>query len=313
MPVRNRSTFPLVPKYRLSGLPFGGSPSLRRGHGSDVAGSRIYVRGDPVSTIDWRASARISTALGRDEFVVRERYADEAPRVVVLHDRRPSMGIFAPPLPWLSKPAAVHSTIELIVQSAEAANAAVAYIDYAGSSERGGEPFWLPPSGRAVWERIAARDRETPGYDAPEDGLARALEFLPRFRSELSSGTFVFVISDFLGPLPPESAWLTAAARRWEVVPVIVQDPRWEQSFPLVGPLVLPLADPRDGQVVEVRLTRREARVRRAANERRRDELHAEFFALGLDPVLVDTSEPSQVDRTFLDWAEQRRDQRNRR
>ena len=313
MPVRNRSTFPLVPKYRLSGLPFGGSPSLRRGHGSDVAGSRLYVRGDPVSTIDWRASARLSTALGRDEFVVRERYADEAPRVVVLNDRRPSMGIYAQPLPWLSKPAAVRSTTELIVQSAEAANAAVAYIDYAGSAERGGEPYWLPPSGRAVWERIDARDREAPGYDAPEDGLARALEFLPRFRSELSSGTFVFVISDFLGPLPPESAWLTAAARRWEVVPVIVQDPLWEQSFPLVGPLVLPLADPRDGQLVEVRLTRREARARRAANERRRDELRAAFFALGLDPVLVDTSDPSEVDRTFLDWAAQRRDQRNRR
>ena len=313
MPVRNRSTFPLVPKYRLSGLPFGGSPSLRRGHGSDVAGSRIYVRGDPVSTIDWRASARLSTALGRDEFVVRERYADAAPRVVVFTDRRPSMGIYTAPFPWLSKPAVVRATTELIVQSAETANAAVAYLDYAGSDERGGEPFWLPPSGRAIGERIEARDRESPGYDAPEDGVTRALEFLPRFRSELSSGTFVFVISDFLGPVPPESAWLTAAARRWEVVPVIVQDPVWEQSFPLVGPLVLPLADPSDGKVVEVRLTRREARARREANECRRSDLYSMFFALGLDPVLVNTSSPSEIDRTFLDWAEQRRDQRNRR
>jgi uncharacterized protein (DUF58 family) len=313
VPVRTRSTFPLVPKYRLSGLPFGGSPSLRRGHGSEVAGSRAYVRGDPISTIDWRASARLSTALGRDEFVVRERYADEAPRVVVLHDRRPSMGIYAPPLPWLSKPAVVRSTMELIVQSAEAANAAVAYIDYADSAERGGEPYWLPPSGRAAWERIDARGAEAPGYDAPEDGVTRALEFLARFRSELSSGTFVFVISDFLGTLPPESAWLTAAARRWEVVPVIVQDPLWEQSFPLLGPLVLPIADPVAGWVLEVRLTRREARARREANTRRRDALQAGFFALGLDPVLVDTSDPSEIDRRFLDWAEQRRDQRSRR
>src|SRR6185295_7355558 len=163
----SRSTFPLVPRYRLSGLPFGGAPSLRRGHGSDIAGSRVYVRGDPVSTIDWRASARLSTALGRDEFVVREKYADEAPRVVVLADRRPSMGIYAPPFPWLSKPAVVRSTTELIVQSAEAGNAAVAYIDYAGSAARGGEPFWLAPSGRAAWERIEARDRDEPGYDAP--------------------------------------------------------------------------------------------------------------------------------------------------
>jgi uncharacterized protein (DUF58 family) len=313
VPARTRSTFPLVPKYRLSGLPFGGSPSLRRGHGSDVAGSRIYVRGDPVSTIDWRASARLSTALGRDEFVVRERYADEAPRVVVLTDRRPSMGIYAPPFPWLSKPAVVRATTELIVQSAESSNAAVAYLDYAGSATRGGEPFWLPPSGRAMAERIDARDSEAPGWDAPEDGLQRGLEFLPRFRSELSSGTFVFIISDFLGPVPPESAWLTAAARRWEVVPVIVQDPIWEQSFPVVGPLVLPLADPSDGRIVEVRMTRREARERRDANERRRNELNSTFFALGLDPVLVSTSDPSEIDRTFLDWAAQRRDQRNRR
>ena len=63
----------------------------------------------------------------------------------------------------------------------------------------------------------------------------------------------------------------------------------------------------------EGRLTRREARARREQNERRSSDLHAMFFALGLDPVLVDTSVPSEIDRTFLDWAAQRRDQRNRR
>ena len=313
MPAPTRSTFPLVPRYRLSGLPFGGAPSLRRGHGSDVAGSRQYVRGDPISTIDWRASARLSTALGRDEFVVRERYAEEAPRVVVLADRRPAMGVYGAPFPWLSKPAAVRSATELIVHSAEAANAAIAYLDYGDADDRGGEPFWLAPSGRAMWQRIEARHEEAPGFGAPEDGIARGLEFLPRFRSELSSGTFVFVISDFLGEVPPESAWLTAAARRWEVVPVIVQDPEWEQSFPVVGPIVIPLADPRDGQVLEVRLSRREARARREANERRRDELVAGFFTLGLDPVLLGSSNPDEVDRTFLEWAERRRDLRARR
>jgi hypothetical protein len=121
----------------------------------------------------------------------------------------------------------------------------------------------------------------------------------------------VFVVSDFLAP-PPPTAWLRAAAHRWELVPVVVQDPVWEQSFPLVGPLVLPLADPVDGRVLEVRLTAAEARARRQGAERRRAELLAGFAALALDYVLVDTSDPATVDRAFLEWAARRRELRHR-
>jgi uncharacterized protein (DUF58 family) len=305
--------FPLVPRYRVAGLPFGGTPSVRRGHGSDVAGSRPYVRGDPVATIDWRASARLSTARSRDEFVVRERYAEEAPRVVVLCDFRPSMALYPPPFPWLSKPAAVHAATELIVASAEAANAAVAYLDYAGSDRRGGDPYWLAPGSRAMLQRIEARRASISEYDAPDDGLTRALDFLGRFRSELSSGTFVFVVSDFIDAELREAAWVTAAARRWELVPVIVQDPTWERSFPDVGSLVVPLVDPRGGASVDVRVTRREARARREDNERRRRDLLAWLDRLGLDPVVLETSDPTAVDRAFLDWAARRRDLRQRR
>ena len=302
-----------MPRHRVAGLPFGGTASLRRGHGSDVAGSRPYVQGDAISTIDWRASARLSTARGRREFLVRERYAEEAPRVVVLADHRPSMGIYAPPFPWLSKPAAVRSAIELIVESAGAANASVAYLDYAGWRTQADEPFWLAPTARGVWQRIESRLDGIVAYDAPDDALERGLEFLPRFRSELSSGTFAFVVSDFLGRPPRDVVWLTAAARRWEIVPVVVQDPLWEQSFPVVGPIVLPLLDPGGGEVLEVRLSRRQARALRDANARRLVRLFARFQELGLDPVLLDTTESSEIDRRFLDWAERRSDRRRRR
>jgi hypothetical protein len=160
---------------------------------------------------------------------------------------------------------------------------------------------------------VAARLGDVETYDAPEDSLTDGLEFLGRFRSQLSSGTFVFVVSDFLDVELRESTWLTATARRWEIVPVVVQDPLWEQSFPDVGPLVLPLADPRGGTALEVRVSRRDARVRREANERRRRELLDGFVALGLDAVLLDSSEPAAVDRAFLDWAARRRDLRQRR
>ncbi|HEY3922074.1 MAG TPA: DUF58 domain-containing protein [Gaiellaceae bacterium] len=301
MPPRSRRVVPLVPRYRVAGLPLGGRPSLRRGHGSDVAGSRAYVRGDPVSTIDWRASARLSTARDRDEFVVRERYAEEAPRVVLVRDRRPSMSLYPPQSPWLEKPVAVGAAIAVLAASAEAVNSSIAHLDHGDD----GEPRWLAPAGRGALERIDALGSAQ--GSAPEDGVLRSLAFLGRFRSELASGTFVFVISDFLGEPVPDSAWLTLAARRWEAVPVVVQDPVWEQSFPPIASVVLPLAAPGGGEELDVWLTRRQAARRTELNRRRRDELLAGFWHLGLEPVLLDTSDEDEVERRFLDWAERRR------
>src|SRR3972149_10869617 len=104
--------FPLVPRGRLVGLSFGTRRSLRRGIGSDVAGSRPYTPGDDVHAIDWAATARISSARDSDEFVVRELYAEEAPCVVIVADRRPEMAFFSPPLPWLGKAQAIRETAQ---------------------------------------------------------------------------------------------------------------------------------------------------------------------------------------------------------
>ena len=95
--------FPLVPRRPLLGVSYAAMRSARRGVGTDVAGSRAYRPGDNVDTIDWAASAKLSSALGIDEFIVRERYSEEAPGVVVLADRRPSMALYGDPFPWLRK------------------------------------------------------------------------------------------------------------------------------------------------------------------------------------------------------------------
>src|ERR687888_2645412 len=133
-------TFPLVLRRRLVGLAYGAMHSARRGTGSDVAGSRPYRPGDDVDSIDWAASARLSCARDNDEFVVRERYAEEAPRVVVLCDRRPEMGFFAPPLPWLDKAASMRRTVELVIESVSVARGFIGYLYYAR-----GAPLWRPP------------------------------------------------------------------------------------------------------------------------------------------------------------------------
>ncbi len=293
-------TFTLVPRGRLMGLSFGTMRSYRRGAGSDVAGSRPYQEGDNLHTIDWAASARLSSARQRDEFIVRERFAEEAPRVVVVCDRRPEMAFFHHPLPWLDKAETMREAIELIIQSAALVGGFIGYVDMAE-----GEPYWLPPQGgRRLWE---LREERLPSavFEAPEGSLAEAVVYLSEHTKAVTPGSFVFVLSDFLDP-PPDDVWLKALERRLDIVPVVIQDPTWEQSFPDVNGMVVPMRDPRSGRLADVRVTKREAARRRTANEERLASLMDELEGLGLDPVLLSSSDTTDILAAFLDWADLR-------
>jgi uncharacterized protein (DUF58 family) len=294
--------FPLKPTTRLSGLAYGTMRSTRRGTGSDVASSRAYRPGDDVKAIDWRASAKLSLARGAAEFVVREHFADQAPRVVVLCDRSPSMSLFPQGWPWLSKPAASRSALQLIDNSARAAQGYVGYLDHAD-----GAALWRPPKSQHTLEEL---DLDRP-FGAPDDALALGLEELLRHRSDLPLGTFVFVVSDFL-PSPPRELWLRVVARRWKVVPVVIQDRVWEQSFPDVGGIVMPFAHPRTGEPLDAELSDEEARERREQNERRRAELVRSLRALELDPVLLDREDVRSALSAFLAWADRQLTARGR-
>ena len=290
------ATFPLIPRRRVLGLPFGGLHSIRRGLGSDVAGSRPYQPGDDVDKIDWYASARISLARGSEEFVVREHFADEAPRVVVLCDRRPSMSVFPDGWPWLSKPDAIRHAVTLIGASATAARGLLGYFD-----EADGDPYWHPPRSSHAY---GAPELER-AFGAPEDTLRRGLRHLAEHKRDLPAGTFVFIVSDFL-VAPTRDEWLDALERRYEIVPVIVQDPVWEQSFPDVSGIVVPFVAPGDSDVSLAAVTAREARRLRETNEDRFDDLLRGLRALDLDPVIVDSHAQRDVVSAFLSWADQR-------
>jgi uncharacterized protein (DUF58 family) len=276
-------------------------PGRRRGHGSDIIGHRLYEAGDPVTKIDWPASARLAMATGRDVFIVREHAADEAPRVVIVVDRRPEMSLYPAPLPWLQKRLAIREAADAIAASAAAARADTAAVDFGT-----GEPWWTPPGRRDRRWLIAEREGGNTPFAAPPDVLERSFDFLATHRRELPSGSFVFVLSDFLDPAPAE-AWLRAIGHGWDLVPVVIQDPVWEQSFPAVGGIGVPIADPRSGDVALVRISRRQAATRRESNERRLAGLLVDFGSFGLEPVVLGTSEPDGVDAAFIAWAEQRR------
>ena len=256
--------------------------STFRGGGYEIASSRPYRPGDSVRSIDWKASARLSSARSTDDFIVREHFSEDSPRVVVFADRRPAMSLYPADLPWLHKPGAVASAGRLIVDSALEAHGLPGYLDLADPRS----PRWLPPRDSA--NAAAIRDRELPriAYTAPPDNLSKGLRHLASARRDIPVGSFVFVLSDFIEP-PRRAAWRTASALGWDVVPVIVQDPHWEQSFPDISGVAVPLALPGRCELRPVRLTRSETAGRRAANEQRLACLLQDFAELRLDPVLL--------------------------
>lgn len=295
-------TFPLLSRRRGIGLTGGTRRSAHRGVGYEVASSRPYRRGDSVRSIDWKASARLSSARRSDDFVVREHFAEDSPRVVVVVDRSPSMGLYPVGLPWLHKPAAVVAAGRMIVESTLAAEGLPGYLDLADPRA----PHWLPPHRQQNAARIRDRELLRTAYTAPPDNLTRAFRHLARARADVPPGSFVFVLSDFLGR-PTRAVWRMASSIGLDVVPVVLQDARWEQSFPAVAGFALPLAAPGGRRLRPVRLTRRETARRREENERRWDDLLGTFAALELDPVLLSTDDPGQILSAFLLWHERRR------
>lgn len=281
-----------MPRWRPAGSPFGRLRASRRGLGSSVAGSRPYRPGDNLAAIDWKSSARLSSARDEPEFLVREHFADEAPRVVMVADRRPSMSLY--PGPWLSKPEALAAIWRLISSTTLHELGLVGYLT---------PGVWMPPSAGARLAEVAHHLTDT-SYTA-EGTLDDAFEHLAGIRRSLPAGTFVFVCSDFLSP-PEPAWWARALAYRWDVVPVILQDPVWEQSFPLVDRLVVPFADPATGRVHAVRLRRDEAEARQQANEARLAGLRAGLRELGLEPIVVGSAAEPDVLQVLTDWGETR-------
>ncbi|MEI7760588.1 MAG: DUF58 domain-containing protein [Thermoleophilia bacterium] len=298
--------FPLVPQRRFSGVRSGYNRSPRRGQGDDVAGMRPYRPGDRRAWIDWRASARLSAARGVDEFVVREFVAAVAPRVAIVVDRRPRMMLVGQPFPWLDKPAAVDGAIRSISRATLAEGGDLAYVE-----QRDGRALWLPPGPPALVLERRSRDGTEAVLDTEPYALDRCVDQLASHASILPAGAFVFVLSDFVEAASPRT-WARLRALRWDVTPVVVQDPMWEQSFPDVGGTLLSLYDAVTGVASDVVLTGREARARAAVNEHRLEELLRGFARLGFDPIVLGSSEPAMIATAFHSWAARRKRLRRR-
>jgi uncharacterized protein (DUF58 family) len=286
--------FRFIPRRRIIGMGSGALASARRGRGPDIIGARPYHPGDDMRAIDWAASARLSSARAADEFIVRESWAEDSPIVVAVVDSSPGMALYPSLLPWLGKGRAAQVALELISEAVASSRGSLGLVDYVEGATR-----WVPPrTGRDVWRVLERAEIE---WSAPANALDRSLELLHEHRRTLPSGTFVFVLSDFLSPVPLER-WTALLERGWDLVPVVIQDPIWERSFPDVSDIVVPFADPSSGRVQYVRLGRTEVERRREENERRFAEIVDTFRVQGVEPVVIDAEDTGAVLRELSSW-----------
>ena len=251
--------FPLVPRWRLTGLPFGEQPQpaprprLRRG--------RLARRTGPATGLDDRlVRDRPPVGGARPRRVRRPREATRTRR------RASSSSATAGPR-WRStrpssrgcrSPRRSRAVADAIVVSALAARGDVGYLDYAGAAARGA-PYWLPPRGGVAAGRSRNGSRLPSSTRRRTTSSARSTH-LARLRARPAGGQLR------LRRLRLPRA---AAARTWLARAIAPLGPRpRDRPGPGLGAELpassrrstVPFAEPGDGRVVAARFARSEAR-----------------------------------------------------
>jgi len=234
----------------------GPRPSLFRGRGLELEGSRPYQPGDEPRHIDWRATARSGrpvTKLFREE---------RESRLLILLDRGPAMHFGTAGRP--KSALAARCAALLAFAAADAGEPVAALLAEPGGLRR------FPPARRAVealplLQAAAAPPPRLPAPAAPGPGalLAEALRGLP-------PGALLCLVGDLRGLGEEDLPLLRAAAARHRLLALRIGDPA-EEELPPAGRLRL--ADPRSGAggpwTVDLSDPALRARYRELARERR--------------------------------------------
>jgi uncharacterized protein (DUF58 family) len=248
--------------------------SVFKGRGMAFSEVRLYQPGDEIRTIDWNVSARMQ------EPYVKVFTEERELTVMLLVDLSASQdfGTVA-----RTKAEVCAEIAALLAFAAITNNDRVGAIFFTDRIER-----YVPPKkGRKhvlalIGEILDARPQGR-GTDLPG-----ALTFLGRVNRRR---TVSFLLSDFLvpgGPLQEQA--LRVAARRHDLVPVVVADP-FEQELPDLG-LVL-AREPESGRLATIDLGDAGLRRRyRALIERQRNARRHLFRRLDLDAVEIRADEP---------------------
>ena len=182
----------------------------------------------------------------------------------------------------------------------------VGYLDYAD-----GDPHWRQPKGERKLIEIKDERLWSTEFGGPADWLERTVEHLASHPRAVVTGNVRLRALGLRAVAVPRDLWLPPVGHRWDIVPVVIQDPVWERSFPDVEGSSSRSAIPRRvGTATRAPAAQKEVRPVGPPTSGEPTELIETFRLLDLDPVVVTSSERSEILASFLDWTELRRTRR---
>lgn len=293
-------TFPVIPRKRISGLGIGEYPGQHRGQGHDFIEKRPYQPSDSTRNIDWKETAKRSAQRSIFSPHVRQFRQDEIMRAVIVVDRSPRMSWY--PSPWLSKPQVIVAAGCMIIDSIKRHHGLIGYLDYANWTENS-KPFWRSPNQETESDRVRNRNLLYKKFAAPENNMSLAIEWLFALKAHIPPESFIFLLSDFL--VMPDYSLLEVAAERWDLVPIVIQDPVLEASFPVWRgkiPVWLPEVLP-NGQRKASYLSALDAQAIRIEHQNRLRAIMKVFDYIKVHPITLFSADPEQVYDAFLGWS----------
>ena len=203
--------------------------SVFKGRGMSFEDVRLYQPGDEIRFIDWNVSARAG-----DVYV--KRFVEERELTLML-------------LVDVSASLRFGSTVELKREVAATLAGLLAFSAVKNSDRvglilfaDGVERFVPPKKGRKHVLRLLAEILDAEPSRTGTD-IAAPLEYLRRVNRRKA---IAFVLSDFQAPTDSFVQALRIAARRHDVVPIVIRDPM-EHELPAIG--LAPLVDLETGEV----------------------------------------------------------------
>jgi len=211
---------------RVNSLQTGAYVSRFRGRGMEFDESRPYQPGDDPRSIDWRVTARSTTAytkLFREE---RER------PVLVAVDLRSSMHFATR---GCYKSVSASRAAALLAWAAHHRGDRLGGLIFGDTTHRELKPrLGRRAALRFVHELVTHRDWQARGSSQDESGADPLTQAMSALRRVARPGSLVVVISDFSGLTRAAQAYLSSVARHSEVLAVFLNDPI-ERSLPPPG------------------------------------------------------------------------------